>query len=261
MSTSFAEEPALPARLASLLGQRRLQITLGRSGATVLRIGDSDETLFLKAEPVHPLGELPGEARRLHWLGSTPIAAPAIRAFFAEDGLNWLLMTALPGTDLTHLVDQPEQLRNALATGLRALHALDPAQCPFDRRLDAQLADGAARVAAGLVDETDFDESRLGWTASQVLDWLVAHRPANHDLVVTHGDASLPNIMALDGSFSGIIDCGRLGVADRWQDLALACRSIIYNCGQEHVAPFLSAYGAEWDEERYRYYCTLDELF
>jgi aminoglycoside 3'-phosphotransferase-2 len=67
--------------------------------------------------------------------------------------------------------------------------------------------------------------------------------------------------MVQHGAFAGIIDCGRLGVADRWQDLAIACRSLIYNCGQEHVAPFLATYGAEWDEERYRYYCTLDELF
>ena len=263
MSTSFADGPVLPARLAALLSQDRHEITLGRSDALVWRFTgkDEDETLFLKAEPNHPLSDLPGEAQRLQWLAGTGIAAPALRASFSEQGFDWLLMTALPGTDLTHLVDQPEALRNVLATSLRALHALDPAACPFDRRLDAKLADGAANAAAGRVDETDFDESRKGWTTQQVLDWLLDHRPATEDLVVAHGDASLPNIMAEHGAFAGIIDCGRLGVADRWQDLAIACRSLIYNCGREHVAPFLATYGAEWDEERYRYYCTLDELF
>lgn len=261
MSTSFAEEPALPARLAFLLGRDRLPITLGRSGASIWRFDGAGETLFLKAEATDPLSEFPGEALRLHWLAGTGLAAPALHAAFEEDGFNWLLMTALPGTDLTQLVDQPEVLRNALATGLRALHALGPAGCPFDRRLDAKLADGAANAAAGRVDESDFDVSRKGWTTQQVLDWLLQHRPASEDLVVAHGDASLPNIMAQRGTFSGIIDCGRLGVADRWQDLAIACRSLIYNCGRQHVAPFLAAYGADWDEERYRYYCTLDELF
>ncbi|QQR35152.1 aminoglycoside 3'-phosphotransferase [Devosia oryziradicis] len=263
MSTSFTAGPALPARLASLLGEDRQEITLGRSGALVWRFAgkEDSEALFLKADAVDPLSELPGEAERLRWLATTTVAGPRLRASFAESGYNWLLMTALPGTDLTHLVERPEQLRNVLATGLRALHALDPSSCPFDRRLDAKLASGAANLFAGRVDETDFDESRLGWTGHQVLDWLHAHRPAGEDLVVAHGDASLPNVMAQDDAFAGVVDCGRLGVADRWQDLAIACRSLIYNCGREHVAPFLDAYGAEWDEERYRYYCTLDELF
>ena len=261
MSMAFESNPALPARLSALVDRHWHRVTLGKSDASVWRIEGAGETLFLKTEAVHPLSELPGEAQRLKWLAETGITAPQLRTILEEDGFTWLLMTALPGTDLTHWVDQPEALRNALATGLRALHALDSADCPFDHRLHAKLASGAANVAAGRVDETDFDESRDGWTAEQVLAWLLEHRPDGEDLVVAHGDASLPNIMAQHGAFSGVIDCGRLGVADRWQDLALACRSIIWNCGRDHVAPFLAAYGADWDEERYRYYCTLDELF
>lgn len=261
MSTSFTDSSQLPTRLAPLVDREWLQVTLGRSDASVRRIDGGGETLYLKAEAIHPLSELPGEAKRLHWLGTTPIPAPEIRDEFAQDGLSWLLMTALHGADLTHLVDRPADLCNVLATGLRALHALDPAACPFDHRLAAHLANGAANVAARRVDESDFDEARDGWTAEAVLAWLLEHRPHTEDLVVTHGDASLPNIISRDGRFAGIIDCGRLGVADRWQDLALACRSVIYNCGQDHVAAFLAAYGAEWDEQRYRYYCALDELF
>lgn len=261
MSTGFSGSPVFPARLSALASRPSHRVTIGKSDASVWRIEGADETQFLKAAPQHELSELPGEAERLSWLATAPVPAPRLLDSFVADGQDWLLMTALPGQDLTHLVNQPEALRNALATGLRALHALDPATCPFDQRLDTKLASGAANAAAGRVDETDFDPSREGWTGQQVLDWLLENRPDSEDLVVAHGDASLPNIMAHHGAFSGIIDCGRLGVADRWQDLALACRSIIYNCGQEHVAPFLAAYGAAWDEERYRYYCTLDELF
>lgn len=261
MSNGFAVSPVFPARLSALAGRPSHRVTIGKSDAAVWRIEGADHTLFLKAAPQHELSEMPGEAERLSWLATAPVPAPQLLDSFVADGQDWLLMSSLPGQDLTHLVNQPEVLRNALATGLRALHALDPATCPFDHRLDAKLASGGANLAAGRVDETDFDPSRDGWTAQQVLDWLLENRPASEDLVVAQGDASLPNIMAQHGAFSGIIDCGRLGVADRWQDLALACRSIIYNCGQEHVAPFLAAYGAAWDEERYRYYCTLDELF
>jgi aminoglycoside 3'-phosphotransferase-2 len=261
MSTSFDPETALPARLARLRSYDMTPIMLGRSGATVCRLESPAETLFLKSEHLDPLSELPGEALRLQWLKTARFPAPRLRDSFAADGRYWILMAALPGTDLTRFAADPAMVRNVMATGLRLLHDLDPRACPFDHQLSRRLADGAANVAACRVDETDFDTGHEGWTAQEVLDWLRAHRPAGEDLVITHGDASLPNLAAEAGVFSGVLDCGRLGVADRWQDLAIACRSLRYNCGAEHVAPFLEAYGATWDEERYRYYCALDELF
>lgn len=260
MSTSFPGN--LPPKLAAFGDREWTEVTLGQSDAGVWRIRGNGETLFLKQAPVHPLSEMPGEAARLDWLASTPVPAPQMREYLEIDNSFWLLMSALPGRDLTQLTDEPAMLCDVLASGLRALHALDPADCPFDHRLASKLSVGAANVAAGLVDETDFDDSRDGWTAQAVLDWLRTHQPAaSEDLVVAHGDASLPNIVAENGAFSGIVDCSRLGVADRWQDLAIACRSVIFNCGEAHVPTFLAAYGADWDEERYRYYCALDELF
>lgn len=259
MSTFFPQN--LPPQFAAFGDREWTEVTLGESGAGVWRIHGGGETLFLKHAPVHPLSEMPGEVARLNWLASTPVPAPRVREYVEVNDTSWLLMTALPGRDLTELTGDPARLCHVLASGLRAMHALDVAGCPFDHRLAPKLSLGTANVAAGLVDETDFDDAYDGWTASAVLDWLLAHQPSNEDLVVAHGDASLPNIMAENGNFSGIIDCGRLGVADRWQDLAIACRSIIFNCGEAHVPTFLAAYGADWDEERFRYYCALDELF
>lgn len=260
MSIALDADIALPARLAQLQDRQRTRMTIGKSGAAVWRI-EGDETLFLKSAPVHPLSELPGEARRLQWLAGTGIAAPELQDFFEADGRDWLLMSALPGTDLTEWTEKPEIIVEVLASSLRQLHALDITTCPFDHRLSKRLEAGASNVEAGLVDETDFDVGHEGWTAVQVLDWLVQNQVETGKLVVTHGDTSLPNIIAADGRFSGFIDCGRLGVADRWQDLAIACRSLAFNCGPGHVTAFLEAYGAEWDELRDAYYRTLDELF
>jgi aminoglycoside 3'-phosphotransferase-2 len=261
MSSAAEIANCLPSRLGYLLDRDWQQVTIGKSDAAIWRISGAAETLFLKIAPIHPLSELPGEAARLAWLAETPIAAPRRRDSFEANGSAELLMTALPGADLTQFLDRPQHVCRTLASGLRAIHGLEPAACPFDHRLDAKLAAGFANAEAGLVDETDFDQSREGWTTPRVVHWLREYRPGDEDLVVCHGDASLPNIMADAFGFVGIVDCGRLGVADRWQDLAIACRSIIFNCGHRHLADFLAAYGAEWDEARYHYYCTLDELF
>lgn len=256
------EPDTLPESLSPLRDLAWTPITIGKSGAAIWRIALGDgNAVFLKTETLHPLSELPGEIERLNWLTRMGFKAPrVIDAEQSSDGL-WLLMSAVPGKDLTHSVAEPETFIRAYAQGLRRIHALDTTNCPFDHSVDARLTEGEARIAAGLVDESDFDTDRIGWSAPQVLDWLHTNRPATGQQIVTHGDASSPNILALDGRFSGMVDCGRMGLADVWQDLALACRSIAYNIGKEHVAPFLAAYGAEWDEAKYRYYCTLDELF
>ncbi|MFX5464821.1 APH(3') family aminoglycoside O-phosphotransferase, partial [Acinetobacter baumannii] len=63
------------------------------------------------------------------------------------------------------------------------------AACPFDQRLATKLAQAEANVAAGLADEEDMDDERLGRTAVSVLEEALASRPSTEDLVVTHGDA------------------------------------------------------------------------
>ena len=252
----------LPESLSPLRDLAWTPIAIGRSGCKVWRIllGDGN-CVFLKSEALHPLAELPGEIERLNWLTRMGFKAP--RVVDAEQSADtlWLLMSAVPGNDLTYHNDQPEVQVRAYAQGLKRLHALDPSTCPFDHSIDCRLALAEQRLTAGLVDETDFDETRTGWTGQQVLEWLRANHPDTGPTIITHGDACTPNLLALDGRFSGMVDCGRLGVADAWQDLALACRSIAYNIGQQHVAAFLAAYGAEWDEQKYTFYCALDEMF
>lgn len=149
-----------------------------------------------------------------------------------------------------------------LADALRGLHALPVAACPFDQRLASRVQVAQARIEAGLVDADDFDDERLGQSPQQVFAELCSTQPDHEDLVVSHGDACLPNLMAVEGRFSGFIDCGRLGVADRYQDLALAARSLVYNFDNTRwVAPLFKRYGMVADERRLAFYRLLDEFF
>ena len=251
----------LPHALKPLEAHEWTPITIGKSGASVWRIAMGESALFLKAEPNVDLAEMPGEVLRLDYLAEMGFPAPRIVDHVEADDFHWLLMTGVKGEDLTHVTGKPEVLVEVMADAIKRLHALDPAHCPFDHRLERRLQDAEANLLAGRVDESDFDTAHVGWTGRQVFDWLQAHKPRESHMVVTHGDASLPNLMALNGRFSGVVDCSRLGVADRWQDLALACSSLEYNGGKALVADFLAAYGAEFDEERYAYYISLDEMF
>lgn len=66
-----------------------------------------------------------------------------------------------------------------------------------------------ARMAAGRVDEANFEETRQGRTASSLFEELLARRP--EDLVVAYGDASLPNLLANESGFTGFVDCLQCG--------------------------------------------------
>ena len=61
---------------------------------------------------------------------------------------------------------------------------------------------------------------------------------------------------------TGLVDCGRAGVGDRHQDLALAMRSPTFNFGADTVGTFLSAYGsAPIDPRALEFFTILDEFF
>jgi kanamycin kinase len=74
-------------------------------------------------------------------------------------------------------------------------------------------------------------------------------------LVVCQGDACVPNTL-LDhhGRCVGHIDLGRLGVADRWADLAVATWSTVWNYGPGYEGVLLGAYGVAPDPSRWEFY-------
>ncbi|MFK0329937.1 APH(3') family aminoglycoside O-phosphotransferase [Rhizobium sp. NPDC090275] len=237
---------------------------VGRSPSEVFRLERAGTpALYLKREARSGYGELADEAARLRWLSGQGMPCPDIIAFTADDDYDWLLMSALPGRDLaSDLVLDAEARVVMLASALRALHSLDIASCPFDHRWSKRLAVAERRMRAGLVDEGDFDEARLGRSAADLYSELCRMQVDVEDLVVTHGDACLPNFVASGDAFAGCIDCGRLGVADRYQDIALACRSIVANFGETLVEPFCWHYGiVSLDAGKMLRYQMFDEFF
>jgi streptomycin 3"-kinase len=88
------------------------------------------------------------------------------------------------------------------------------------------------------------------------------------DLVVCHGDACLPNVLIDPETWEcvGVVDLGRLGVADRYLDLALLAANVgsagmFAQFSAADADTLLRAYGLESaDQARLRFYQVLDAL-
>lgn len=262
-----ARPPTLPPSLAARLdGARWRRNLVGEAGATVYRLTrDDGPDLYLKHGRGPAAAALVDELARLRWLASQmPVGAPV--HFECSDNQAWLLTRAVPGRTawewLRHAPSRAPDIVAALAQALVRLHALPAALCPFQSPLELRLALAHARLAAGLIDADDFDDARRGWTPQDVWDALQRLRPRRVDAVVTHGDYSLDNLLLDDElRVTGLIDVGRLGVADRYQDLA-----ILWNCLGEFGAAaqraLFDAYGiARPDRRRLDFYLCLDECF
>lgn len=254
-----------PHELLERLGDATLeQVYEGMSGTSVFCVSHRQKPdEYLKIAAPRSEQDLHPELSRLLWLqGRLPV--PQVQYWAEDDARQYLLISALPGLALYHddLRDQLPALIRLYATTLRQIHGTGG--CPFDERLDIKIAQAARRVREDLVDASDFDAERQGRTSQSAFRELLATRPPSEDLVFTHGDYCTPNLLVDPETLAlnGLIDWGRAGIADRYQDIALAARSIEYNFGSAWVAPFYEAYGlTEIDHAKVKFYRLLDEFF
>lgn len=257
----------LPADLQTLLAGTAWQaITIGCSGNQVYRVTRPDTSVsYLKIATAHNREELDAEKACLDWLHHR-LPVPQVQAYGHDSMHTYLLVSEITGVmacDKAYEQDIPT-LVHLLAEGLRQIHHVDITACPFDQRLSHKLQLAQRRVALGLVDEGDFDEQRRGMSAAALFKQLLASQPDDEDLVFTHGDYCLPNIF-LDPHHqrvNGFIDWGRAGIADRYQDVALAARSLTYNVGPGWEPLLWQAYGLTTvDTDKLAFYQLLDEFF
>ena len=203
------------------------------------------------------------ETERIGWLqGRLPV--PEVVRYETDDRKEYLLLTALPGRDAASLTgDEPnENIVRLLATGLRMIHSLPVAECPFDMTLAGVIEEARYNVFNGFVNEADFDEIRLGCSAAELFAELLSKRPGKEDLVFTHGDYCLPNVIIDGKEVAGFVDWGSAGVADRYKDIALVLRSLERNTGEDLALSFSEAYGlSSPDAEKVAYYKLLDEFW
>lgn len=257
----------LPACLSAILADYKwARDTVGESGGAVFRLQGKAHSsdLYLKLGKHDVADEITDEMARLLWLAGR-ISVPAVKHFVRTSSEAWLLMEAIPGKTAFEMLaashDNHMSIVDALAKFLRRLHAIPVCECPFNSDHRYRLAHARARIDAGRVDAEDFDAERQGWTADQVWEAMQNLLPFAADPVVTHGDYSLDNILIKNGEVVGCIDVGRLGIAERYQDLAIIWNGL-REFGSSLQERFWHQYGiSDVDERKLEFHLLLDELF
>jgi aminoglycoside phosphotransferase len=155
----------------------------------------------------------------------------------------------------------PATAVTAIGEGLRALHeSLPVPSCPWTWSAAERVAGARQAAAAGWLRPADWQPCHQSLTADAALELAAAVPPAD-ELVVCHGDACAPNtLIGPGGRWSGHVDFGLMGTADRWADLAVATWSAEWNYGPGWERRLLDAYGVRPDPERTRYYRLLWDL-
>jgi kanamycin kinase len=253
----------VPAGVRAAAGGRSLRpVWVNEADGLTFEAAGETGRCFIKWAPRGSEPDLKAEADRMSWAAEFHAVPRPLELGSDEDG-TWLVTAALPGDSAVadKWKDDPATAVAAIGEGLRALHdALPVDRCPFTWSAADRVADTREQAARGRLDPALWHEVHRSLSIDEALD-AAAETPPPDRLVVAHGDACAPNtLIRVDGRWSGHVDLGLLGIADRWADLAVATWSAEWNYGPGWEDRLLGAYGVRADPERTRYYRLLWDL-
>lgn len=229
---------AVPPAMAEAAGGAVTLVWQNKAGGLTGRVGTAVPR-YIKWNPAGSGESLAAEAERLRWLeGRHP--APTVVDHVVSGDAELLVTEAIPGRSAVDpmWIARPDEAIRAIAVGLRTLHGLPVESCPFDWAV-------ASRIDAA---------ASAGISAPETL----RHAPPVDRLVVCQGDPCPPNtLLGNDGRFVAHVDMGRLGVADRWADLAVATMAFEWNYRAPDPQLFWDTYGIDPDREHIAYYRAL----
>lgn len=205
------------------------------------------------------------ELEMMKWLdGKVPV--PKVIEHGENHGLYFILMTKIDGMMSfdEKLMDNPEALIDILVEGIQSFWRLPVEQCPIHNNIQNKLKLAKSYIDHQLVDINDWDDDIIQnrfQTPLELYDYLLTNQ-MEEELVVSHGDYCLPNILIKDRKISGFIDLSRAGVADIYQDISLLIRSFNFNIkSKDYKKLIIEKLGIKFDVKKCDYYLLLDELF
>ncbi len=206
------------------------------------------------------LGVGSAQAERMRWLADHAPVAP-VEMVASDADADWVVTRRLSGHP-SHRIDSHGDMQGVPATLARALRALhdvpvDPTDFPFAIGWQAIADEVEANIEA--LDPSELPDPYSRYGAERLVEIWQGGRPPVEDLVLSHGDPSLPNLI-IDPAVVGWVDLGRLRLADRHLDLAIAHYSIHRNFGPDAVFAFFEAYEIDPDLVRLDHYLLANFL-
>lgn len=258
-----------PKCIEKIIGNRTYDVDkIGKSSAQVICFND----LVLKVQEQSEEADM--EYQMMEWLADK-LPVPKILCSEKENGMNYLLMSKIIGemSCSNNMMENPKRLVKILAEGLQMLWNVKIETSPYNNSIDRKLKLAEFRVYNNLCNTDDAEPETYGVNGfkspEDLLLWLKNNKPTE-ELVFSHGDFCLPNIIIKDNKINGFVDLGRSGVADKYQDIALCYRSFKHNFDRTFGGKLHKEFDEmllfnelnivpDWD--KINYYILLDELF
>ncbi len=236
------------------------EISIGCSDSQVFKIEKNNKLYFIK---ISSKGNLTSEYEKLKWLRGK-LSVPKIVLYDCTDDTEFLITESINGEMVCseYYLNNPEIGINVIANAFKQINNVDIKNCPFNVTLDYKLALVENNVNKNLIHVEDLKAETLKrfGNLENIIKFLKDNK-FNDELCFSHGDVSLPNIFAIDNEFSGFIDVGECGIADKWFDLAICEKSIRRNYGEQYVSKFYEKLNIIPERDKIDYYLLMMELY
>ncbi len=220
---------------------------------------DKDDGYYLKSALQ---GSLKREAEMTAYFHKKGLATEVL--FYLSGERDHMLTRRVSGEDSTYTkyLEDPKRLTVLQAELLRSLHEADYRDCPARNRMQEYLETAERNYQNGVYDSSLFPDNWGYASAEEAWETLQQGRALLKSDTLIHGDYCLPNVMLDAWRFSGFIDLGNGGVADRHIDLFWGVWSLFFNLKTDAYRDlFLDAYGRDKVDEEILQIIAAAEVF
>lgn len=236
----------------------------------VYRIKKPDKTVcYLKTKEIKSGYELVNEVIVYDWLDGK-VKSPKVFYYDATAEIEYMLYSEVEGNTassrniIRNIIKNPDFFIKIIARALKQLHSININGCDINKSLDIKLKKAKRRIDENLVEDWTFQAENKNKSPQQIYKELLQLKPKEEDLVFTHGNFYLSNIIIGQDNSVGFVDMGKGGVSDKYQDIALFIKDIrnkIDTNNEDFIKVFFDEYGIDKpDIDKIKYYILLNEL-